>query len=140
MFGTKMVGAIHGRLLTAWSTAGVLGPVLVNYIRDYQLDHGVPKAQAYSITMYILAGLLVLGFICNWLVKSVAEKHYMTEEELKKEAELAHESRHHFVQNVETLAQEASHSWKVFLAWFAIGTPLAWGVWMTLQKAVILFK
>ena len=74
MFGTKMVGAIHGRLLTAWATAGVLGPVLVNYIRDYQLDHGVPKAQAYSITMYILAGLLVLGFICNWLVKSVARR------------------------------------------------------------------
>jgi MFS family permease len=140
MFGTKMVGAIHGRLLTAWSTAGVLGPVLVNYIRDYQLDHGVPKAQAYSITMYILAGLLVLGFICNWLVKSVAEQHYMTEEELKKEAELAHENRHHFVENVETLVHQASHSWKVFLAWSAIGIPLAWGVWMALQKAVILFK
>ncbi len=140
MFGTKMVGAIHGRLLTAWSTAGVLGPVLVNYIRDYQLDHGVPKAQAYSITMYILAGLLVFGFICNWLVKSVAEQHYMTEEELKKEAELAHENRHHFGENVETLAQEASHSGKVFLAWLAIGIPLAWGIWMTLQKAVILFK
>lgn len=140
MFGTKMVGAIHGRLLTAWSTAGVLGPVLVNYIRDYQLDHGVPKAQAYSITMYILAGLLVLGFICNWLVKSVAEKHYMTEEELKNEAELAQENRHHFVANVETLAQEATHSGKVFFTWLAIGIPLAWGVWMTLQKTVILFK
>jgi hypothetical protein len=90
--------------------------------------------------MYILAGLLVLGFICNWLVKSVAEQHYMTEEELKKEAELAHENRHHFVENVETLVHQASHSWKVFLAWSAIGIPLAWGVWMALQKAVILFK
>ncbi len=140
MFGTKMVGAIHGRLLTAWSTAGVLGPVLVNYIRDYQLDHGVPKAQAYSITMYILAGLLVLGFICNWLVKTVAEQHYMTEEELKKEAELAHENQHHFVENVETLAHEATHNGKVFLAWLAIGIPLSWGVWMTVQKAAILFK
>jgi MFS family permease len=140
MFGTKMVGAIHGRLLTAWSTAGVLGPVLVNYIRDYQLDHGVPKAEAYSITMYILAGLLVLGFVCNWLVKTVAEQHYMTDEELKKEAELTHENDHHFVENVETLAHEVSHSGKVFLAWAAIGIPLAWGVWMTVQKAAILFK
>jgi MFS family permease len=140
MFGTKMVGAIHGRLLTAWATAGVLGPVLVNYIREYQLDHGVAKAEAYSITMYILAGLLVLGFIFNWLVKSVAEKHYMTEEELKKEEELAHESRHHFVANVETLAHEATHNGKVFLAWLVIGIPLVWGIWMTLQKAVILFK
>ena len=48
MFGTRYVGAIHGLLLTAWSAAGILGPVLVNYIRQYQIDHGVPKAQAYN--------------------------------------------------------------------------------------------
>ncbi|MEJ1958553.1 MAG: hypothetical protein WDM70_03080 [Nitrosomonadales bacterium] len=118
----------------------MLGPVLVNYIREYQLDHGVPKAEAYSVTMYVLAGLLVLGFICNWLVKSVAEQHYMTEEELKREEELAHETHPHFVADVRALAVEASHSGKVFLAWLAIGIPLGWGIWMTLQKAVILFK
>ena len=44
MFGTQMVGAIHGRLLTAWSAAGIFGPVIVNYIREYQLEHGVPRA------------------------------------------------------------------------------------------------
>ena len=58
LFGTQFVGAIHGRLLTAWSTAGVLGPVLVNYIREYQISHGVPAAEAYNVTMYMLAGLL----------------------------------------------------------------------------------
>ncbi len=56
LFGTQFVGAIHGRLLTAWSTAGILGPVLVNYIREYQINHGVPNAQAYNTTMYVLAG------------------------------------------------------------------------------------
>jgi len=61
IFGTQMVGAIHGRLLTAWATAGVLGPVLVNYIREYQLAHGVAKAHAYDVTMYIMAGLLLLA-------------------------------------------------------------------------------
>ena len=66
MFGTRYVGAIHGLLLTAWSAAGIFGPVLVNYIREYQINHGVPKAQAYNITMYIMAGLLVVGFICNF--------------------------------------------------------------------------
>ena len=71
IFGTQFVGAIHGRILTAWSTAGVLGPVLVNYIREYQLDHGVERAQAYHTTMYILAGLLVIGFICNWMIRPV---------------------------------------------------------------------
>ena len=71
MFGTRYVGAIHGWLLTAWSAAGIFGPVLVNYIREYKIAHGVPKAQAYNTTMYIMAGLLVIGFICNFLVKAV---------------------------------------------------------------------
>jgi MFS family permease len=69
MFGTMQVGAIHGRLLTAWSTAGVLGPVLVNYIREYQIGHGVAKADAYTVTMYIMAGLLLVGFACNLRVR-----------------------------------------------------------------------
>jgi hypothetical protein len=76
MFGTYQVGAIHGRLLTAWSVAGVLGPVLVNYIRQYQIDNGVPKAQAYSITMYIMCGLLLIGFLCNFAMRPVNEKYY----------------------------------------------------------------
>lgn len=80
LFGTKFVGGIHGRLLTAWSAAGVFGPVLVNYIRQYQIDQGVPKGQAYEVTMYIMAGLLVVGFICNLLVKPVHAKHYMRDE------------------------------------------------------------
>lgn len=77
MFGTRYVGAIHGVLLTAWSAAGVFGPVLVNYIREYQIEHGVPKAQAYNTTMYIMAGLLVIGFICNALIRAVHERYHM---------------------------------------------------------------
>jgi MFS family permease len=76
IFGTYQVGAVHGRLLTAWSVAGVLGPVLVNYIRQYQIDHGVPKAQAYSVTMYIMCGLLLIGFLCNFAMRPVDEKYY----------------------------------------------------------------
>ena len=76
LFGTLNVGAIHGRLLTAWSAAGVAGPVLVNYIRQYQIDRGVAKADAYSTTMYIMAGLLIVGFICNFMVKSLEDRHY----------------------------------------------------------------
>jgi MFS family permease len=80
MYGTRYVGAIHGLLLTAWSMAGIFGPVLVNYIRAYNVSHGVPKAQAYNTTMYIMAGLLVIGFICNFLVKAVHEKYHMKPE------------------------------------------------------------
>jgi MFS family permease len=77
IFGSLQVGAIHGRILTAWSAAGIFGPVLVNYIRQYELDHGVPKADAYSITMYVMAGLLVVGLICNFAMKPLHERHYL---------------------------------------------------------------
>jgi MFS family permease len=77
MFGTRYVGAIHGLLITAWSAAGVLGPVLVNYIRAYEIAHGVPKADAYNVTMYLMAALLVIGFFCNLLVRAVHERHHM---------------------------------------------------------------
>jgi MFS family permease len=80
MFGTRYVGAIHGLLLTAWSMAGIFGPVLVNYIRQYNVANGVPKAQAYNITMYIMAGLLVVGFICDLLVKAVDKRYHMQPE------------------------------------------------------------
>ena len=86
MFGTRYVGAIHGMLITAWSAAGVIGPVLVNYIRQYNLDHGVPKADAYNNTMYVLAGLLVIGLIANSLVKAVDKKHHMTTQQEAKAA------------------------------------------------------
>jgi MFS family permease len=81
MFGTRYVGAIHGMLLTAWSAAGIFGPVLVNYIRQYNVDHGIPKAQAYNVTMYLMAVLLAVGFICNLLIRAVHERHHMVEDE-----------------------------------------------------------
>ena len=140
MFGTKMVGAIHGRLLTAWSTAGVLGPVLVNYIREYQLDHGVARADAYSFTIYILAGLLVLGAICNWLVTSVAKELHMSEAELAEEKKIADDTHQHFVKDVAALSDEVRHSWKVTLAWAMVWIPLGWGIWITLQKTLLLFR
>jgi MFS family permease len=76
VFGTYQVGAIHGRLLTAWSVAGVLGTQLVNNMRQYQIDHGVPKAQAYSTTMYVMCGLLLIGFICNFAMRPVDPKYH----------------------------------------------------------------
>jgi MFS family permease len=77
IFGVQYVGAIHGRLLTAWSAAGIFGPVLVNYIRQYQIDSGVAKADAYTITMYIMAGLLFIGFLCNLAVRAVDSRHHL---------------------------------------------------------------
>jgi len=83
LFGTLHVGAIHGRLLTAWSVAGILGPVLVNYIREFQISRGIPNAQAYNTTMYILAGLLVVGLLCNLAVRPVDARRHSSREKVR---------------------------------------------------------
>ena len=79
MFGAYHVSAIHGRLLTAWSVAGVLGPVLVNYMREYQIAHGADKASAYQTVLHVMAGLLIVGFVANLLVRPVAQKYWLSE-------------------------------------------------------------
>jgi MFS family permease len=79
MFGTLNVGAIHGRLLTAWSAAGVLGPALVNYIRQYEVNRGLVGAQAYALTMYIMCGLLLVGLLCNLAMREVHARHHHRE-------------------------------------------------------------
>jgi MFS family permease len=77
LFGVYEVGAIHGRLLTAWSVAAVTGPSILTYLRAYQVAHGVAKVEAYTVTMYIMASLLVGGFVCNALVTPVKAEHYV---------------------------------------------------------------
>ncbi|MGH9914642.1 MAG: OFA family MFS transporter, partial [Pyrinomonadaceae bacterium] len=81
MFGTMQVGAIHGRLLTAWSCAGIAGPTLVNYIREYQINNGIAPADSYTNTLYLMAGLLVIGFICNFMVRAVDSRHHYIDPE-----------------------------------------------------------
>ena len=76
MFGTFQVGAIHGRLLTAWSAAGVAGPLIVNVITDSQRDGGATGAAAYRPSLLVMVGLLVVGFVANLLVRPVSEKHH----------------------------------------------------------------
>jgi MFS family permease len=143
MFGTQMVGAIHGRLLTAWATAGILGPVVVNYMREYQLGLGLPREQVYNQTMYILVVMLVIGLVANLLVKPVADKHFMTADELAAEKKLAHERA--AAAEVGTgrsaaSAAAATPAFVVALAWAAVGIPLAWGVYRTVMTAGRLFQ
>ncbi|HET7400998.1 MAG TPA: OFA family MFS transporter [Usitatibacter sp.] len=138
LFGTQMVGAIHGRLLTAWSAAGIFGPVIVNYLREYQLDHGVPRAQVYDITAYILCGLLAIGVVLNWMIKPVAEKNYMTEAELEAERRAGHEGAARQALRAQEAA--ATPTPLAIAAWLAVGIPLVWGVWITLGKALVLFR
>ncbi len=136
IFGTQFVGAIHGRLLTAWATAGIIGPVVVNYIREFQIAAGVPRAQVYDFTMYILAGMLVLGLICNALVRPLASHWFMKPEEVAA------------LQAKGAAANTGGGSYGIgkggFDAgaaafWAFVGIPLAWGVWKTLESAIKIF-
>jgi MFS family permease len=141
IFGTQMVGAIHGRLLTAWATAGVLGPVVVNYMREYQLGLGIPREQVYNQTMYILVGMLVVGLVCNLLVRPLDDKWFMTDEELAEERRLAHEKAAlaAVVREDSAEADDSVAPIVVVMAWAAVGIPLAWGVYRTLQSVAKFF-
>ncbi|MGH6866515.1 MAG: OFA family MFS transporter [Methyloceanibacter sp.] len=139
VFGTQFVGAIHGRLLTAWSTAGIVGPVIVNYMRESRLAAGIPRDQLYDPIFYVLAGLLVAGFIANLLIRPVHKKWLMSDEEVARlQAELK-----------SAKAKDVGGSFgigggkldlRAVLAWAAVGIPLSWGIWITLQKALVLFQ
>ena len=138
IFGTQFVGAIHGRLLTAWATAGIVGPVVVNYIREAQIAAGVaPGPALYSGTMYILAGMLALGLVANAFIRPLADKWFMSEEEV---ASL----------QAKTAAASAGPTGsfgigkggfdgKALAAWAVVGIPLLWGVWVTLKSSLAIF-
>ena len=138
MFGTQFVGAIHGRLLTAWSTAGIIGPVVVNYIREAQLAAGVPRDQLYNSTMYILTAMLVVGLIANWLIKPVDPKWHMSEAEVAK-LQAATAAAGATIRTGSFGIGLGGLSAKAALFWAFVGVPLAWGIWKTLESAVKIF-
>jgi MFS family permease len=138
MFGTQFVGAIHGRLLTAWSTAGIIGPVVVNYIREFQLAAGVPRDQLYNTTMYILCAMLVAGLICNLLIKPVNPKWYMSEAEVAR-LQAASAKGEASIQHGSFGIGKGGLDVSAALFWLFVGIPLAWGVWKTLVSAAKIF-
>jgi MFS family permease len=126
LFGTAQVGAIHGRLLTAWSTAGVLGPVLVAYARDASLAAGVPREALYAPIFQLLAAMLALGLIAALMVRPVAA-HWWQDGAPATAA------------SASAPALPATPRWGLRLAaWSAVLLPLAWGAWFTVQKAALL--
>jgi MFS family permease len=142
LFGAFQVGAIHGRLLTAWSVAGILGPVLVNYLRIWLQQRGASGIGLYAPTMFLMAGLLIIGLLCNLAVRPVAARHFRhgaaptgkiagLETSTSTSRGMAHDA--------DTRACATS---KVQLAayWLLVGIPLGWGVWKTLMKLPALFQ
>ncbi len=135
LFGSEMVGAIQGRVLTAWSTAGVIGPLLISAIRDRAVQHAQSITRSYDLAFYLLAGLLCVGLVCNFLVRPVHRRHFMTLEEMAKlRDELRHDVGSAARAPHRTLMPSAAAAAAVCV-WLAVGLPLAWGVWITIQTA-----
>lgn len=138
LFGTQMVGAIHGRLLTAWATAGILGPVVVNNMRDYQLALGYPASQVYNQSMFILAGMLFIGLICNLMIRPVHPKYFMTMAELNQEQQSVKNAIEISTQQHTGIVQKTPMIW-VVLAWLVVGIPMAWGMYRTVLSVKAFF-
>jgi MFS family permease len=136
LFGVSYVSAIHGRLLTAWSTAGILGPVLINYIREFQIARGVPAADSYTFTMYVLVVFLAVGLACNLAVRPLPERVFAAAAPAEYAPMTAGRSA-----TVATLVEAPSARWGlVAVAWLLAGLPLAWGVFKTLTLASQMFR
>ncbi len=129
LFGTRNVGAIHGRLLTAWSTAGVLGPLLVTLISQQAIAAGQAKAAVYDTTLYVLAGLLAVGFVADMLVRPLAGTG--TSSPVRASPPVGGD--------VARAGLGGRPSGSVVVAWSCVLIPIAWGVWMTLSQVSALF-
>jgi MFS family permease len=130
LFGTTHVGAIHGRLLTAWACAGVAGPMLVNHLRDDRLAAGVPAKEAYDGTLYLLAGLLFVGAVCNALIRGGERRPPAPKPDGVSSPTPAPAGAD----------WSAGVALRLALAWAWVGVPLGWGVIRTVDKAAALFR
>ena len=139
LFGTTFVGAIHGRLLTAWSAAGVVGTFVIPYVLKSRVEMGLDLKIAYAFTFYILAGFLLIGAGLNFLIRKVEERHFMSSQEVADHYErlqLAGRERTKSMGiGVGTLLD-----YKVVIAWSLVIVPMVWGAWFTILKLAPLLK
>ena len=136
MFGKQFVGAIHGRLLTAWALAGLVGPLIVGVIRQQLIGIGTPADHLYDRTFYVLAALLAVGFVCNALVRPVADRFKMSD------AELAAAQGHATTGVARTDSYGiglGAFDAKAAIAWALIAIPVLWGFMQALQAAANIF-
>ncbi len=135
MFGTYQVGAIHGRLLTAWSAAGVAGPLIVNAVLDAQGKPGELDAGAYRIALFIMIGVLAVGFIANLLVRGVDSRFHEPEDTVK-----AHLDELNGRSEIDQVGDKSlPGSGRLIFSWLIVSGILAYGVIMTAITAAQLF-
>ena len=128
LFGTYQVGAIHGRLLTAWSAAGVAGPLIINGFLDARGKPGQLTAPDYRTALLTMVGVLVVGFVANLLIRPVDDRFHESEHQ---EAQLDERA------DASTVEDEPHGVTPLLVvAWVVVSVPLAYGVYQTLVKAV----
>jgi hypothetical protein len=108
--------------------------VVVNYLREFQLAAGVPRDQLYNSTMYVLCAMLVAGLICNWLVKPVDPKWYMSADEVAK-LQAASAQNQAGTPSGSFGIGKGGFDAQAALFWAFVGIPLCWGIWLTLKSA-----
>jgi MFS family permease len=138
LFGVFQVGAIHGRLLTAWSAAGVVGPLIVNGFLDAQGKPGTLTAAAYRPALFTMVGVLAVGFVANLLIRPVAERfheqHTKAAEGPADEDVMAAEAP-----STATGGTASRQQGRLVLSWALVVLLLAYGVEQTLTTAAKLF-
>lgn len=128
LFGTRFVGAIHGRLLTAWSCAGVAGPALMNFLHKWRVgQEGSDPARAYDPALWLVGAVLCLGWFANLWVRSAISPPTVGNDPTRDPKK-------------EVGFQATNWPWIWLIpAWIAVGAPLLWGVSMTIRAAMRLF-
>ncbi len=142
LFGTYQVGAIHGRLLTAWSAAGVAGPLIVNRFLDAQGTPGKLTYEAYKPALLTMVGVLAVGFVANLLIRQVADRFHEKdhqETQLQKHDDDASASGGGVATQTRTGTQTQTRTVLLVIAWGLVGLPLVYGIYQTLVKTASLF-
>ena len=132
LFGTRYVGAIHGRLLSAWSLAGIVGPFIVSNMRDTAIAASTPRDLVYPPIYQALAGLLLIAFVANLLIRPV-DKRFHSEEDAPSTAP---DSPAEITANETPAASDRRAI--IILSWAAVLAPIAWGIVRTLEKVSVL--
>ena len=135
LFGTRYVGAIHGRLLSAWSLAGIVGPFIVSSMRDSAIAAGTPRDLVYPPIYEALAGLLLVAFIANLLIRPVDKRFHSLEQTPE-----AVPGTPAAIENDATPAPGGNTMMVIAVCWVAVLAPIAWGILRTLEKVAVLLN
>jgi MFS family permease len=139
LFGSFQVGAIHGRLLTAWSAAGIAGPLIINGFLDAQGTPGKLTFEAYKPALLTMVGVLAIGFVANLLIRPVADHFHEKDHEERQLTGAAEAGAGGVATKTHATTTTGTRTGLLVVSWAIVGIPLAYGVYETFVKVSSLF-